>query len=450
MDKRREELILNSPNVLKLMLRIAMPALVSNVIMSLYYIIDAKFVALIGDKALAAISITYPINVFIFSISIGIGIATSTVLSNLIGTDKKDEASLLAGNLIFLSILISLIFTVVGLLFSEYAITLISSGDKIIDEYARKYIYITLLGSTSIFLPSIANDILKGEGNSFDPMLTLFLGTILNIFLDPILMFGTINLGISGAALATVIARGVSGIVTIALLFRKNNAIVPNFKLKISSYIKRTLKLSISPMLATMLTAFSTYFVNSVVKTYSIRALSFVGLMITIADAFILLPTYGLAQGIIPVASYNFAANKIKRLIKTIYYAIFIGASISILGSSLFILLSREILERFLSDKSTISQGVQAFKILGLSYLFTGPTITAASIFQSIDKTFQLGLVVVLRSFVLLFPTVIVMGRYFNLKGIWYSFLMIEVVMFIIVMSWILVITSNLRKRSKK
>jgi putative MATE family efflux protein len=426
---QEKKIVLDSKNVLKSILKIATPTLLSNVITSLYQIIDTKFIAIINEKALAAMAIVYPVNVVIFAISIGLGIGSTTILSSLIGKKDYEKAEIKSGYIIFFSIVISIIFTFLGIFYTDKIVSVISSNDPIIDAYAAKYIKITLLGSIAIFLPNAASDILKSEGNAFDPMVTLSIGAIINVILDPILMFGSFNLGISGAAIATVIARAISGAVTVGLLFRKKNLIIPKFNIcakKLYNISLKIIKFGYAPMIATALTASVVYFINSIASSYDISSLTFISVMVTLSDSLIMLPIYGLAQGLIPVASYNFSSNRKVEFLKTVKYVLISSLIISIIGGSIFILSSEYILRSFITSEDIILKGVKAFTILGFSYMIACPTITCAAILQSIHKTGYLAITALMRSIIILIPLGIYLSNIFGIKGLWYSFIFAE------------------------
>lgn len=441
-NQKKQNHKLDMKNVLKLMMKVSLPSLISNIIMSFYHIIDTKFVGMLGDEALAAMSIIYPINVFIYAIAIGLGIGTISLISKLLGEKKLNSANVVAGNVLIIAAIYSAIFTLIGVFYTKHLISFISSGSPIIDRYAEQYIKVILLGSCGIFLPSIISDILKGEGNSFSPMLALLFGAILNIVLDPILIFGFGSIpamGISGAAWSTTISRLASGVISFAILFKKENVIRPkltNLK-KLWPTIKSVYYFGTSTMVATIIVSTSIFFVNLMVSKYSISSLSFTGVMITFADAIVFLPIYGLAQGFLPIAVYSYGKKDYIKLFTVSKYALLISSIISIVGGTIFITFPRAILSSFIEDAEAISMGITAFRIIGISHIFAGPTIISAALLQSIGRSSHLAMVALMRSILIFVPLAYLIGSKLGLIGVWIAFPLTEIFVLFFALFWL-------------
>lgn len=442
LKQKKQNNKLDMKNVLKLMMKVSLPSLISNIIMSFYHIIDTKFVGMLGDEALAAMSIIYPINVFIYAISIGLGIGTISVISKYLGEKDIDNANTIAGNVLIIAAIYSVIFTLIGMFYTKYLISFVSSGSLIIDGYAEQYIKVILLGSCGIFLPSIISDILKGEGNSFSPMLALLFGAILNIILDPILIFGYGSIpamGISGAAWSTTLSRLISGIMSFVILFKKENVIRPkltNLK-KLWPTIKHVYYFGTSTMVATIIVSTSIFFVNLMVSKHSIAALSFTGVMITFADAIVFLPIYGLAQGFLPIAVYSYGQKDYTKLFTVSKYALLISSIISVVGGIIFITFPRAILSSFIKDEEVITMGVYAFRIIGISHIFAGPTIISAALLQSIGRSSHLAMVAFMRSILIFIPLAYFIGMKLGLIGVWIAFPLTEVFVLFFALFWL-------------
>lgn len=441
-NEEPKQLVLDMKNLFLLIIKLALPSLASNLITSLYYIVDIKFIGMLNDDALAAVSLTYPINIFVISLGIGTGIGVSSVLSRLLGEQKKEEASIVAGNSIALGIVYGILAMLLGIFFSRSLINFLGSNSEVVNEYAIKYLRISLLGGIGMFLPMIAADILKSEGDTITPMLVLLFGAALNTILDPILMFGLGKipaLGISGAALATTISRLITAFISLFLLFRKKNVIKPKI-LDIKHLIKSLTQIyyyGLPSTLASMITAAVIGSLNNVVGNYSEDALAFTGVMVTLSDAIIFLPVYGLAQGFIPIASYSFGSKKYSRLRKTLFYTLGISLAISIFGGSLFIFFPKFILKRFITDYEIIKLGTKAFRKVGLSYIFVGPTIICAAAFQSIGHSLQVALAAFMRSILILIPLAYIFGYIGGMNSIWWSYLVTEAISFSIISFWL-------------
>src|SRR5690554_3749216 len=199
--------------IIPLLIKLSIPSIISMTVQALYNVVDSIYVGRLSTDALSALSLAFPLQMILIAIAVGTGTGTSSLISRLLGQGNKKRASNAAEHVLLLSLVYGLIVGLIGFFFSEDLIRLFTNNEVLID-LGTKYIRIILIGSIFLFIPMLSNNILRGEGNTFVPMISMLIGSIINIILDPLLIFGIgffPRMGVEGAALATIIARAISG-----------------------------------------------------------------------------------------------------------------------------------------------------------------------------------------------------------------------------------------------
>src|SRR6056297_877927 len=211
--------------ILKLLFKLSAPAIIGMLIQAMYNIVDSIYVGRLSTDALSALSISFPVQMFLIAVGVGTGVGTSSLISRLLGQGNKRRANNVAEHVFFIAIIYGIVVGIIGVFFTENIIN-IFTNDPVLIDLGQRYIRIILVGSMAIFIPATFNYILRGEGNTFFPMLTMVIGAILNMILDPFLIFGIgffPKLGVAGAAYATVFSRIIGGIFIIFVLFSDKN-----------------------------------------------------------------------------------------------------------------------------------------------------------------------------------------------------------------------------------
>jgi len=333
---------LGKEKISTLLYKLSVPAIIGMVMQSMYNIIDSIYVGHISTDALSALSLSFPVQMLLISIGVGTGIGANSLISRLLGEGNSKRATIVAEHVFFISIIYGLVFAFLGFFFID-DIMHIFTGDVVLMELAMQYMQIILTGSLAIFIPITFNYILRGEGNTFAPMITMLIGAGLNILLDPFLIFGLWffpELGIRGAAYATVSARLIAGIFITVVLFSRKTEIKP----KITEFtydfqiIREIYRVGIPAIINRLIFSVSILIINRILGSFNTKAIAVMGVIFRLQSIF-LMAVFGLAQGYLPLLGYNFGHRKPERMKRTIKLGAVTALSFGCLAFLAFILL---------------------------------------------------------------------------------------------------------------
>lgn len=437
---------LGEQKIVNLLFKLSTPAIIGMLIQALYNVVDSIYIGRLSTKALAALSLTFPVQMILISISVGTGIGANSLISRLLGKGDKKSANNTAEHVVIISVIYGIITAFFGVLFSDKILRFFTQ-DQVLINLGTSYIRIIMLGSIAMYIPIIFNNILRGEGNTFIPMVCMLIGAITNIILDPFMIFGIgffPKLGVEGAAYATIIARFISGIfITIVLLSDKNEV---KLNLKDFSWdksiVKKIYKVGFPAMLMQLLASVMIGGMNKIVIRFDEVALAVVGIYFRL-QSFVFMPVFGLNQGYIPIVGYNYGHNNPKRMKKTIKYGMFIGFVFTTLGFILFQFFPEQLISLFNDDKELLRLGVIALKRISLTFPIVGISIVGSATFQALGKGMPSLIISFMRQIIVLLPTMYFLGEVFGLNSLWYAFPISEVLTFIVILFW-------LRKTVKK
>lgn len=416
----------------RLLLRLSIPGIIGMFIQSTYNVVDTMFVGRIGGggeegvNAITALSAVFPIQLLQIAIAVGTGVGVASLISRLLGRKDGEKAVHVANTAIFLSLAFWMITAVIGLFFTPNLIRLFVTDPEVV-EMGSGYLRIIMLGSGSLYLFITAERILQAQGNTSIPMIVLGSTAILNIILDPVFIFGfwfVPALGVTGAAVATVLARGLGTIVIIGILLTDRNALkldvrrfIPDRKLLVDIY-----SVGGPTMLIQVLGSIMLGFTNFVLGDISMTAIAVMGIYYKV-QSFIMMPVFGIVHGFLPIAGYNFGAKKNKRVKKSLFLALGWSLIITSLGFILFLSVPGHIISLFNSDKTLVSVGEEGFRRIALLFFLSGPLVIMPSFFQAIGKGGKSLLILLTHRVLILFPAVLLL-RYFTdgILGIWLAF----------------------------
>ncbi len=440
MEGKHQENRLGIEKVTSLLFKLSVPAIISMFIQALYSVIDSIWVARISSEALAALQIAFPVQLILIAIAVGTGIGTSSLISRLLGEGKDKKASSVAEHVILLSIFYGLVVALLGAVFSENIIKLFTDDILLID-YATRYIRIILIGSIAMFIPMIANNILRGEGNTLIPMIAMLIGSIINIILDPLLIFGIgpfPELGIEGAAIATVIARILSGIFILIMLFFGNNNIKLSFKTFKYDFniIKNVYAVGVPAMIMQFLASFMMIGLNKILDGYGSDAIAAMGIYFRL-QTFVFMPVFGLAQGYIPIIGYNYGHNNPVRVKETINIGFIVAFSFTTLGFIIFQIFSAQLILIFDDSPNLVNIGTKALRLISFAFPIIGPAIIGSTTFQALGKGIPSLILSFSRQIILLLPLAYIFSMLYGLNAIWYSFLISEAVVGVVLFVWL-------------
>ncbi|MGM0499307.1 MAG: MATE family efflux transporter [Bacillota bacterium] len=439
--------------IVKLLFKLSAPAIAGMLIQAMYNIVDSIYVGRLSTDALSALSISFPVQMFLIAVGVGTGVGTSSLISRLLGQGDKCRANNVAEHVFFIAIIYGILGGLLGIFFSENIIKLFTN-DPILIDLGYQYINIILTGSIAIFIPATFNYILRGEGNTFVPMLTMIIGAVLNMIIDPFLIFGLgpfPQLGVAGAAYATVFSRFIGGIFIVFVLLSDKNELtlkLEDFKFDFQ-IIKEIYNIGIPAMANRLLFSASIVFINLILGAFSSTAIAVMGLIFRM-QSFFLMMVFGLTQGYLPIVGYNYGHNNPERMKKTILIGNAAALSFGVIGFLIFQLFPAAIIRLFNSDPELINIGVGALKRVSLSYFFMVLNIIGVATFQAVGKGMPSFAITFLRQAILLVPGMYLLGKFFGLNAVWLSFPIAESVSFVLMIIWLISTIKNSMSKMRK
>ncbi len=415
----------------KLLISMSLPMIISMLVQALYNIVDSMFVAKLNEAALTAVSLSFPIQNLMIAVAAGTGVGVNALLSRSLGEKKITEANTIASNGVLLALISSLIFAVAGG-FGSYFFFAIQTADSLIVEYGTQYLTVVTVGSLGIFLQITYERLLQSTGKTIFNMITQGLGAIINIILDPILIFGYFGLpamGVTGAALATVIGQIAAVLMAIYFQNRYNTEI--HVKIKGMKVCKRTIidiyKIGVPSIIMQSIGSLTTFCMNNILLMFSSTAATVFGVYFKL-QSFIFMPIFGLTNGMIPIVAFNYGARKKERIYSTLKLSIFIAVSIMLLGVAVFQLFPATLLAIFDASDNMIAIGVPALRIISLSFIFAGYSIISGSLFQALGNGVYSMFVSIARQLIVIIPVAFIFAKLFGLDMVWWAYPIAEII----------------------
>lgn len=419
----------------KLLLSMSLPMMASMLVQALYNIVDSMFVAQLSENALTAVSLAFPAQNLMIAIGTGTGVGMNALVSRSLGEKNKERANLIANNgvmLLFLSAVAVSLFCIFGsrLFFS------LQTKDAEIIRYGVDYL--TLVGGLcfGIFLQFAFERILQSTGRTFYTMLTQGLGAIINIILDPIMIFGLFGfpaMGIKGAALATVIGQFCAAALALWFNKKKNDDIVINpKKYHLQAHaVKNIYAIGIPSICMASIGSIMTFGMNKILIAFTSTAAAVFGVYFKL-QSFIFMPVFGLNNGMVPIIGFNYGARKPDRLMATMRLATKYAMSMMGAGTLAFWLFTPQLLGIFNASEQMLSIGIPALRLISLSFLLAGFNIIRISTMQALGHGVVSLVISVLRQLGVLLPSAFIFSRIWGLNATWISFPLAEVVALLI------------------
>lgn len=418
-----EENLFETDKVTHVLLKLAPPVMLAQLIQALYNIVDSLFVGKYSESGLTALSIIYPLQLLMIALAVGSGVGINTVMASKLGIKKEDEANSYAGIGSFLGICLWLIFAVVCYFFMPLYAKLSTSSTEVINDVIS-YGRIVCVFSFGLFLESIWTKILQAKGDMKTPMIAQIIGAIVNIILDPILIFGIGNftgIGIKGAAIATVIGQIVASLVVMkkALYKSPKKSLYPK-------YIKTIFKLGLPNILMQSAYTFYIFGLNQILKEFSDQAVTALGLYYK-WQTFFFIPLGAMQTCIVPIVSYNYAKGNIRRCSKTLYASLILGIALMCFGTLCFEVIPGLMLSVFTSDSEVIKIGITGFRIIGISFIPLVTSLIFPVFFQAIASSMKSSLLTIVRTVILFVPLGYLFSR-FGLNYFWLTYPVTEII----------------------
>lgn len=429
MENTRENKMGTMP-INKLLLSLSLPMVASMLVQALYNIVDSVFVSMYNADAFTAVSLAFPLQNLMIAFATGTGVGINALLSKSLGEKNFERANKAANNGIFISLVHYVIFLLIGI-FGVKAFFSAQSSDLDVISYGIDYASVCLIGSIGVFTQITTERLLLATGNSVLSMATQLSGAIINLIMDPILIFGfgpIPEMGATGAALATVLGQIFAAFMGIYFNRRYNKEIhvtFRNFKPDMA-VIKRIYAVGLPSTVMASITSVMTFGINKILTSFpSIvnDAQSVFGAYYKL-QSFIFMPVFGLNNGMVPIIAYNYGAKKPDRMKKTITLAIVYAMSIMLIGLLAFTLMPHILLGFF---NTNLVLGVPAFRAISLSFIFAGFCIITGSVLQAVGNGFMSMCTSIVRQLVVLLPAAYLLSLSGNINLVWFSFPIAEI-----------------------
>ena len=414
----------------KLIITMSLPMMVSMLVQALYNVVDSIFVAKINENALTAVTLAFPLQSLMISVGSGIGVGINALLSRSLGEKNYERSDSAANTGIFLTFLSYLIFVFVGLFGAGPFIGSQTEEQQII-EYGTQYLQIVNCFSIGIFFQMTFERLLQSTGKTIFSMVSQATGAIVNIIMDPILIFGLLGapkLGVAGAAIATVMGQVVAALIGMTLNIKYNREIHFSIKKIIrpkSSTIKDILFVGIPSMAMMSIGSVMTYMMNKILIGFSTTAAAVFGVYFKL-QSFFFMPIFGLNNGLIPVVAYNYGARNKKRIEEALKFAVVLAVSIMIVGTIVFETVPDLLLTMFNASDHMKEIGIPALRIICLHFPIAGCCIALGSVFQAFAKSTYALVVSVGRQLVVLIPAAWLLSLTGNVNNVWWAFIIAE------------------------
>lgn len=416
---------IESMEIRKLVLTMSGPITISMLVQALYNIVDSIYVAKYSQEALLAVSLCYPIQTIMVAVACGIGVGFNTVLSRALGAKDYEKANKTTEHGILIALVNWLIFAILGIFFSDLFLSFFSPDRKII-EMGNIYIRICTLLSIGVFVQITYERIMQATGNPFYNMVIQGVGAIINIILDPVFIFG-FNMGVAGAAIATVIGQIAAMFLGILIVKRK----IPEIKINLRNfrYSKQILyeiyRIGIPATLMQSIMSFMTVFMNMILVQFSDMAISVFNIYYKLQQ-FIYMGVTGMTNALIPIISFNVGANKMDRVFESIVFTLKLSILIMILGFAIFQLFPKQLLDLFSANAAMYELGIPALRIISYSFIFAGICMVLCSAFQALNYANVSLWITLFRQMILLLPLTYILAKAFGLNNSWFAFVFTE------------------------
>ncbi|HIG0358526.1 MATE family efflux transporter [Clostridium sporogenes] len=410
--------MMEKESISKVLLKLSVPAIIAMLINAIYNIVDTMFVGMLNNtSAIAAVSIVYPLFMFIGAIGVMFGAGGASYLSRLLGEKKKEEADKTLTSTIIIGCIFSLIFTVISIIFLDEFLLMYGATETTM-PYAREYGYTIVLGAIFTIGTGIMSNTIRAEGNSKYSMIATCIGGVINIILDPIFMF-KFGMGIKGAAVATVISQLVSFIFLLRYYYSKKSYIklgIKFFKPTFNMFFE-ILKIGIPIFVTQVLASFALGFMNLGAKPYGDAAVAAMGIVFRVMSIGFYI-VFGIGQGFQPVAGYNYGAKNFTRLKEAVKLSIKWSIISGIVISILFIVFAEGCMLIFTRDREVINIGIKAFRAASLLFPLFGYVNTYAVLYQALGKALGAFILSISRQGIFYIPLIFILPKFIGLEGV--------------------------------
>ena len=418
----------------RLLAGMAIPMMISMLVQALYNVVDSVFVSRISENAFNAVGLAFPLQNLMIAVGAGTAVGINTLLSRSLGEKKQDMADRAAGTGIFLSLCSAVVFALIGIFLSRPFFMAQAKTVPEIVEMGTSYTRICLGLSVGLFCQFCFERLLQSTGRTMLSMVTQLIGAIINIILDPVFIFGLCGMpkmGVTGAAVATVLGQFVGALLAILLNLKYNPEI--RIRLRLIRWdkpvVREIYRVGVPSIVMQSIGSVMTFGMNKILFVFTPTATAVFGAYFKI-QSFIFMPVFGLNNGMLPIISYNYGAARMDRVKRTVRLTICTAVCIMTVGFAVFQLAPATLLTLFDASAEMTAIGVPALRIISISFLLAGFCIIAGSVCQAIGNPLYSMMVSICRQLVVLLPAAWLLAQSGRLELVWWSFPIAEIASF--------------------
>ena len=413
-------------SVNKLLISMSLPMMISMLVQALYNVVDSVFVAKVNENALTAVSLAFPVQNLMIAVAVGTGVGINALLSKSLGEKNFEKVNRVANNAVFLSAVSYMVMLFIGI-FGVGVFYRSQTADAQIIDYGIWYTRICCCCSFGVFLQVTMERLLQSTGRTFYTMIIQGTGAIINILLDPILIFGLFGfprMEAAGAAAATVTGQ----IIAAGLAVIINQKVNKEVRLQMKGFspdgrtIGQIYKVGFPSIIMQSIASVMTYGMNLILMAFTSTATAVFGVYFKL-QSFIFMPVFGLNNGMIPIIAYNYGADNRQRVVQTIRYSIFYAV-----GTLIFQMFPADLLTMFEASDTMLQIGVPALRAISVSFIVAGYCIVCGSVFQALGNGVYSLMVSIARQLFVLLPVAYLLSRLGNVNYVWWSFPIAEMV----------------------
>lgn len=433
MEQQERSRMLGTMKMTRLVPKVSVPIMISMLVQALYNVVDSMFVAQYSADALTAVSLAYPLQMLMIAVSTGLGVGINSLISRKLGEKRHHEALDAARNGVFLQLCGYALFLLFGTLMAKPFFG-VMTNDPVLQELGGSYLSIVCAASVGLFMSITLERMMQATGNTMLSMITQLTGAVINIILDPIMIFGLLGcpaMGVTGAAVATVIGQ----LCGMALGFVLNQRRNPELRLSLRGFrpnrgiIGGILSVGFPSIIMQSISSVMNVLFNMILMPFGNAAVNVLGVYFKL-QSFIFMPVFGLSNGMVAIVGYNFGARLRSRVYEAIRVSLTIAIVIMLVGTVIFLAMPETLLSLFESEGSQeMTQiGVVALRVICSCFVFAAIGITLSTVFQAVGKGVYSLWMSLCRQLVVLIPSAWVFAQLGGVNAVWWSFPFAEIV----------------------
>ena len=398
--------------VRRLLLNMSWPMMLSMLIQGLYNLVDSMFVAQLSGDSFVALSLVYPVQTLMIAICVGVGVGFNSLLSRRLGEGRREEADQVAANGYFLYLVCWLVFLILGVGLARPFLLLFSDAPQVV-TYGSQYLAIVTGASLGVCMQFAGERTLQATGNTVGPMIIQGIGAVINLILDPLLIFGIgpfPRLEVAGAAIATVLGQLVGMAVGLVMVRRTPSVTLSFRKFRPTpSILADMLRVGIPAAMMQALTTVMNLGMNLILPLFTSAGVFILGAYFKL-QSFLFMPLYGITNALVPIISFNYGAHRRDRITGTIHFSLALTIGLMAAGTAVMAVLPGQLLGIFDADAAVLAEGIPALRMISLSFLCAGISIVLCSALQALGSANASLAISLLRQVILLLPAALVLG----------------------------------------